>query len=76
MISLLSLMIFFPSSYWPLHGHVTEQTDDLALRTKEKKRRKMNRVKQKSIELSLTYTVTRRRNLYFALSRLELHLVL
>lgn len=30
-------MIFIPSSYWPLTGHVTEQTDDLALRTKEKK---------------------------------------
>lgn len=62
MISLLSLMIFFPSSYWPLHGHVTEQTDDLALRTKEKKRRKMNRVKQKK---------RRRGNLYFALFKLE-----
>ena len=61
MISLLSLMIFIPSSYWPLTGHVTEQTDDLALRTKEKKRRKMNRVKQKEIkstELSLSKPVS------------------
>ena len=54
-------MIFIPSSYWPLTGHVTEQTDDLALRTKEKKRRKMNRVKYKEIkrtELSLSKPVS------------------